>query len=856
MLVAITSAIVEFCRRFAVVVTLAGLVLTVVLGQYAATHFKINTDINQLMATDLDWRIREKTLERAFPQKVDTLLVVVEGDTPEMTENAAAALTEKLTADTAHFTSVTRPDSIPFFRKNGLLFLSKLEISGILDALIEAQPMIGTLTSDPSLRGFFSTFGLMAVGVQHGALDKERLEKPLAAIADTIEAATQGHDKPMGWQSLMTEQKPSQRDLRKYILTKPVLDFTALQPGESASSAIRALAKEMELTPEHGVHVRLTGSVPLNDEEFASVADGTGMATALSGVLVFVILLLALRSFRIIMPILLTLIAGLVATTSFALATVGSLNLISVAFAVMFIGIAVDFGIQFGVRYRDQRHLEPDHTKALRNTVGIIAIPLAMAAGSTSLGFFAFIPTAYRGVSELGLIAGGGMLIAFALNITLMPALLTLFKPPAEPEAVGYKWAAPIDRLIEQHRRTILIAAGVVTVIGLGIMTQLRFDFDPLNLKDPKTESVSTLLSLMNDPDFGAYTVETLRPSLAEAEKLADDLGKLPEVDHAMTVASFIPEDQDAKLALIKDASQILTPTLSLPQQPAPSDAEIEAALKTTADAFAALPDIPSAQRIAKDLNNVVTLHDHALLERLHKNLVTAMQTRLGSVRDALSPFPVTRDNITDDLRRDWVTADGQYLVQAYPKGNPRDHKILTAFTTAVRGIAPDATGAPISIQESGKTVTGAFIHAGGYALVAIGLLALLILRRAGDVIRLLTPLILAGILTLATMVVIRLPLNFANIIALPLLLSLGVSYAIYFVSYWRAGLSAPLQSSMARAVLFSAATTLVSFGSLSLSAHPGTSGMGELLTIALLYSLTCTFFILPALLERPKNVK
>jgi predicted RND superfamily exporter protein len=132
-------------------------------------------------------------------------------------------------------------------------------------------------------------------------------------------------------------------------------------------------------------------------------------------------------------------------------------------------------------------------------------------------------------------------------------------------------------------------------------------------------------------------------------------------------------------------------------------------------------------------------------------------------------------------------------------------------------------------------------------------LMLLLVLRNLRDVVMLIAPLILAGILTLATIVAIGLPLNFANIIALPLLLSLGVSYAIYFVSYWRSGMTEPLQSSMARAVLFSAATTLVAFGTLGLSSHPGTSGMGKLLTVALLYSLTCTFFVLPALLGLTK---
>jgi predicted RND superfamily exporter protein len=282
---------------------------------------------------------------------------------------------------------------------------------------------------------------------------------------------------------------------------------------------------------------------------------------------------------------------------------------------------------------------------------------------------------------------------------------------------------------------------------------------------------------------------------------------------------------------------------------PPPSDDDNFAALQKVVDALKPVGDQhPSAAKLSKALSDVVAKHDPDLLRRLNKNIIGVMQAKLAAVTQALGAERVTPENISDDLKRDWVTPDGQYLVQVYPKGNPRQHETQVAFVKAVLTVASDAAGAPISIQESGRVVTHAFIHAGLYALIAISLLSLLILRRFIDVVILITPLILAGILTLATIVLIDLPLNFANIIALPMLLSLGVSYAIYFVSYGRAGLVNPLQSSMARAVLFSAATVLVAFGSLALSLHPGTSGMGKLLTVALLYSLTSTFFVLPAL--------
>lgn len=855
MFVNLLVAIVNFSRRFAWLIALAGLLAGAALGWFDAGHFKMNTDVNQLLAANLPWRQREVQLEKAFPQKTDTLLIVVDGDTPDAAEDGAAALTEKLQAMPEQFMSVERPDSIPFFRKNGLLFLDQDKLNDILDQLVQAQPLLGTLASDSSLRGLFTSLSLALQGLQRGDIKYENLDRPFGQIAATFEAALAGQDMPISWQTMMSATPPEPRDLRKLILAKPKLNYTALEPGAAAQDTVRKLANDLNLTPSRGIQVRMTGSVALNDEEFASVAEGTGFATLLSIVLVITILLLALRSLRLIIPIFITLAAGLVATTAVALAVIGSLNLISVAFAVMFIGIAVDFGIQFGVRYREQHHGEPDHAKAMSAAARIIAAPLSMAAGSTALGFLCFMPTDYRGVSELGFIAGSGMLIAFTLSVTLLPALLTIAKPPAEPEPVGFRWMAPADNFIAAHRKKILLAALAAAIGGGLITTQLRFDFDPMNLKDPHTESVATLFDLMKDPDFDPYGIETLRPSLKDAGDLADKIQALPEVDHVMTLASFVPEAQDMKLMVIGDTRMLLEPTLSpLTKAAPPSDQQILATLAKAAKGLHALgPGHGEAEKLAKALDETVARGDHALLQRLHDNIIRGMESRLALVRESLMAERVTVDNITDDLRKDWVTADGQYLVQAHAKGNPRDYKTLVAFTQAVRQAAPDAGGTPISIQESAHTVTGAFIHAGLYALAAITLLSLLILRRPKDVAMLLAPLILAGILTLATIVLAGLPLNFANIIALPLLLSLGVSYAVYFVSYWRAGMTAPLESGMARAVLFSACTTLVAFGSLSLSSHPGTAGMGKLLTVALLYSLTSTFFVLPALLGPPE---
>ena len=861
MLASLLTSIVDFSRRFALAIAIFALIASVGLGFYVKDHIRINTDVNQLLSDNLDFRKREKALEAAFPQKTDTLVIVIDSDSADKAESAAAALAAKLSAMPQLFTFVSRPDALPFFRANGLLFLPKEELAATLDQVAQSQPLLGTIVSDPSLRGFFGTIGLMMQGAQTGAISIGQIERPLEAITDTINGAAAGKNVPLDWQKMMpTAALPNASHmLRKFIVTKPVLDYSSLQPGETATQAIRQAVSELGLTAANGVHVRLTGSVPLNDEEFASVAEGTGFATILSGFLVLALLFVAMRSWRIVLPIALTLCVGLVASTAFATVAVGSLNLISVAFAVMFIGIAVDFGIQFGVRYRDQHHQVPDHAEALRRTAMVIAVPLAMAAGSTALGFLSFIPTDYRGVSELGIIAGSGMLIAFMLNITLLPALMTLTRPPAEAESIGYPVLAPLNDFLARNRKFLIPVIVVISLIGLAIASQITFDFDPLDLKNPASQSVSTMFEIMKDKDSDAYAAELLTASPQEAEARAKQLATLPEVDHVMTLNSFVPEDQDRKMAMIADTTSLLAPTFALPTQPPASDEDnLQALQRTAAMLHQAGSQMPAAQNLADALDKLITPFKPENLHRAQDNIIGPMQAKMTAIQSVVQARPIALTDIPPELKRDWVTPDGKYLVEIFPKrasdDNPRNPQMLQKFIAAVQKVAPDAAGAPVSIRESGRTIISAFVHAGVYGVLSIALLSFAVLRRARDVALMLTPLIIAGILTLATITVIGLPLNFANIIALPLLLSLGVSYAVYFVFYARTGQKDFLQSSMARAVLFSAATVLVAFASLGFSSHPGTRGMGELLTIALLYSLVCTFLMLPVLLATPRN--
>jgi hopanoid biosynthesis associated RND transporter like protein HpnN len=854
--------VVAFCCRRAALIVALGVVLGLLAGVFAATHFKMNSDTAQLLSHDLGWRQRQIAFDKLFPQNDDLIVVVIDGVTPERTEQGASALANSLAARTDIFMSIRRPDAGDFFIHNGLLFLPIDKVKATTEQLVKAQSFLGALAADPSLRGIMTSLSTALVGVQHGQARLEDLDKPISAFANVL-GDVQEHKKVFfSWQSLFGEGPPDPHQLRKFILAKPRLNYDALSPGAHATDIIRDSAKALHLTPDNGVRVRLTGQIPLSDEEFASLGENIGLILSLMMAAVLLMLWLAVKSVRIIAAILVTLFIGLTITTAFGLLATGALNLISVAFIPLFVGLGVDFGIQFAVRYRAERfqlrELEPSLVAAGHS----VGWPLALAALAIAAGFLAFVPTDYKGVAELGLIAGIGMVVAFTLSVTVLPSLLMVLKPRGEAAEIGEPRLIIVDWLLRKHRKRVLAVVGVLTVLGLATMPFLHFDFNPLHLRNPKTESVSTLFDLMKDPQNSPNTIDILTPSLDAADALQKKLSRLPEVAQVLTLKSFIPGDQPAKLAVIRDAQMLLDPTINpFITAPPPSDSENVAALKKAAADLRATasnaqsPAAKDAMRLAGVLDKLAagSREDRASATDA---LVSPLNTMLAQIRGILAAQPVTLKSLPPELVRDWTTPDGRARVQVFPSGNPDDNGNLRRFSKAVRAVAPDATGAAISIQESGNTIVGAFVRAGIGSFVIIAILLWLVLRNVRDLAMALASLVFAGLMTLASCVVLGLQINFANIIALPLLFGIGVAFNIYYLMAWCAGDGDLLRSPLARAIVFSALTTASGFGSLWLSSHPGTASMGELLMISLLWTIVTILFILPALLGPPRPAR
>ncbi len=845
----------DFSQRHALAVALGGLLLAVLAAWFSVTHLSVSTDTDLMFAKSLPWRQQANELNKDFPQFNNLLVAVIDAKQPEEADATAAALAAAVAKDHTHFNTVRRPDASPYLKQEGLLFLDTKQLTDLMDHTIDAQPFLGQLVADPTARGLFSALSLLGIGAQKGDVDLGPYLASLGAFHQALADVLSGHPHPLSWQTLLGGS--SLNDLAgqyKFVLVQPQLDYGALQPGGEATDAMRQIIANLDYVKSGDARVRITGQIALSDEEFATVVQGMVWGLIGSVTLITLWLFLAVQTWRLIVPILATLGMGLVLTLLFASAAVGTLNLVSVGFGILFVGIAVDFAIQFSVRYRERRFEYPEPAEAMRQNAHRTGIQILVAAAATSAGFLGFVPTAFSGVAELGLIAGVGMLIAFLCTLGFLPAMITLCRPRGERAVVGFASLAPLDPLVVRHRRPVLLTFGALALIAIALSPRLQFDSDPLHTKNPNTEAMRTLYDLMNNPLTNPYTISILEPNATDAQALKARLVKLPTVSKVIDIDSFVPDDQQAKLAIVADANSILAPTLLPHDPPAPiTPDQIRLAAKTAlAQIDPALPKLPANHPLAAIAGDLHQLEgaDDAVLTTANAMLTQFLPEQLDNLRTALNAEPATLASIPPGISRDWLLPDGRARIQVVPTLQVRSSAGLREFVDQVTAIAPKAGGSAVTIEATSQTIINAFRDAALIAIVAITCILLLALRRVLDVTLVLAPLILSALLTLLVTVLLPLPLNFANIIALPLLLGVGVSFNIYFVMNWRAGRHTILGSATARAIVFSALTTGTAFGSLALSAHPGTASMGRVLLISLGCTLVATLVFVPALLS------
>ena len=852
----------EKVRTWAWSVVAVSMLATIGAAAYAVANFTINTDTTEMLSPELPWQKYWHAENEVFPQYHDTILVVVEGETEDLAADAALALARRLEEHRELFGDVFYPNDLEFLRHNGLLYLQVDELDELSDQLSATQPFLAALSADPSLRGLSEILTL--------AVDESLKSDPnvvfdltsvLGAVSEVVEAQVAGRFAELSWHRLMGNGSNSgEEGGLRLILIQPSLDHSSMQPAAPAMEAIRSIVEELQLDEAHGVRVRLTGEAALETEELESVESGMGHAGGLSLTLVTVLLLFCFGSLRLILAALITLIAGLIWTFAFAVGAIGALNLISVSCAVLFIGLGIDFGIHYTLRYREALVDGATHTGALRQTARDVGGPLTICAIAAAISFYSFLPTDYIGLAELGAISGTGMLIALIANLTLLPALLTVL-PATVPKTSGTirSFARHFARVVESRARTILWGALIAAVAAASLFPQVQFDPDPDGLKDPNSESVAALRDLRESGENDTYFVSVLAKDLQSAKVLADQASKLDAVGKAITIADFVPGDQDEKLPVIESLAFILEPSLSEIAKPPPSATEVSRSLTRLESSLTQLAErgdennAKAAARLVAALSELnKETSGEQVVEELQSRLLQGLPGRLSALEDSMKAMPFGLESIPESLRVRWLSADGRARVEIFPAEDLyQDAEARDRFVAEVRTVAPEAIGEPVILQETATTVFWAFVEAAVLAVATISVLLWVLLRNIRDIALVFLPLILAALLTVAASVLLNQPFNLANIIVLPLLFGLGVASSLQLVMRERTEhkTSSVLNSSTPRAVLFSALTTVGSFGSLAISEHNGISSMGLLLAIAISLTLVCTLIVTPALM-------
>lgn len=841
------------------------LALSLLLAVYAALNLGVNADNMRLLDPNLPFQKAAAGFQENFTSLDDSLLIVIDARSGMQAQESADRLVEALALRTDLFTEVFEPGSGGFFERNGLLYRSPDDLEAFGDQMAAYQPILAELSRDPSLLNLAS---MLQRGFDQGAgveVSASEFSGIFERIGDASVEVFAEYPVAVSWQDLMMEGSAIDPGSRRVVIAEPILDFDAVLAASPAMEAIRGTAEELGLVPERGIVLRITGNPALSVEEMIGLFWDVGVSGILSFLIVLVAIFFAFGSARLSLAAGATLVVGLIWTAAFAAATVGALNLISIAFAVLFIGLGVDFSIHLGMHFVAGLRAGGSSGQALRQAGQEVGGSLILCTFTTAIGFYSFVPTDYLGVAELGLISGTGMFVILIQTVTFFPALATLLvtRRPGGLSGEGSRFQFRVPAALTNHPGLVVSVAVMIAILSAFLAPRARFDSDVVEMRDPRTESVEAFKDLLEDPRTSPWYIDAVADTLEEAVILARRFEELPEVSEAITVRAYVPEDQAEKLEILADTSMLFdVPKSDQDMLDEPSVTEQIAAIRDLQTLLQESPLIHGDSTLARSganlnrmledfLSKVGTESDPAVaVNRFEELLLGSFPDQFRRLQLALNPEEVRLETLPSALRERMLARNGKARVQVFPSGNLGEGDAREIFVDAIRRVQPNATGVAVNLIEFGRATARSLVEALSLALVLITVLLLLIWRRPLDTGLVLLPLVLAGVMTGAAMVLLDQAFNFANVIVLPLLLGIGIDSGVHLVHRAReAGLGKPLLESLtAQAVFWSALTTIVSFGSLAFSAHRGIASLGVLLVVGLTITVLANLILLPAL--------
>lgn len=821
-----------------------------VLSVAGALKIGVNADSSRMLSQSLPDQRRAAELGDAFPDLKRAIAIVVRSDRSDAADLVVTELVGALEGAQA-VSRVFSPVSDPFLQSHGLLYQKLEDVDLALTRLSASSNLLAKLREDQTVPGFVAALDEARALAARAQLGPESLDRLFSEAARVMRGQIEGTPESFGWNAILADDSEASRVTRLITVT-PELDLKRLSPAkpalETIHAAISGLPAEMLATVEIGV----TGEPALRAEEMQSVLGTIGISLALSLFLVAVILCIGLGSIGRAALAFASLVVTLVLTTGLTGFVIGDLNLVSVAFVVLMVGLGIDFAIHILAHVTELRRHGTETGDAISLTGQRMGLALVLSAVTTSLAFLAFGTTDFSGMAQLGLIGGTGVLLACAVAMTLIPAVIAL-----RPKLAGAPGAAQQSAPRRRVRAHPMLAPAIIVILAVAAIwpaLSARFDADPMGLRNPDSDSVKAFNLLARTPDTSPYRASILAPDAQRAEEIADRFANQEGIGSAIWLGDLVPEDQDEKLELL----DIAYPSIEFAiEGTAP---QLLQTIEPGIEPVAAFRDALRTQNAGQSTEGSLALEaalteylairtpgtDTGLRQALFQSFPLLMR-RLGAMLQADFVEP---GSLPAEMRDRFVNADGIYRVEVIPEADLRDPAAMRDFAERVVSIAPEAAGGPIQLAAAGDAVGMAIVQATLLAAIATGLLAWLATRNMWDALAILGPLVIAGILTAAASTVLNMPFNYANVIVLPLMIGIGVDSGIHIALRERRAPGAVFDTSTPRAVVFSALTTVAAFGTLAMSDHPGTASMGVLLAVSMFAAVSCVMALTPTVIR------
>ncbi len=875
------SRLFAFIAKYPRLILTLALLFSAISVIYTIKNMTFLTGRDDLMPRNAPFQVDYRAYRAEFGDQ-EEIVAVIESDDAAKATKAADALYSALCREKSVFRDVFYPGGLPFFRSNGLLFMPLEDIRNLRRTLTMAAPVLTDLAAAPSVQTLFTSL----TGQIDGYLksnDPATLAQ-LTFMLTTLDKGFKAFDGKTSGLSMDSFLKGSSGDKpsmlesagkQQVITMLPVKEEGSFVASEKSIKAARAALNEILKKPEFkGVTGGLTGVPVLEYEEMATSQRDLEIATVLSLSLTVILLLFAFRGLLNVIAAMVSLIVGICLSFGFATLAVGHLNILSMVFAIMLIGLGIEYGIQVVLRYQEELKEGAEGMAAIETGLSTNIRSIIMAAATVALAFATFTFTDFKGIAELGAIAAGGVVICVIATFTVLPSMLILLerfrkttpspRPPSTLEKQGI-----FSRTLFGNPRTVIAATLLLSLICLYPTLTMRFDYNLMNLQAKGLQSVEYAYKLMRSKENSGYFAVVTAKDTAEALSLTERLEKLPSVDHVISKLTFVPDQQKEKLADLAALRQTMAAVKPVPYDenlqvmalPAVFEQfrdrveklKISLESRKTAEAKPIAAFLTTLDNFFKTLEKEKDKNALGMLREFQGSMFAELPDKLRMLKESLEATPVTDADVPPQLLQRFVGKSGKLLLQVSAKKEIFEREPLQEFVSQVKRVVPNATGEPIMVFESLTVLRDAYLKAFVYAFIGISLILLINFKSIRYALLGSIPLGAGLLLMIGGMRLMGVSFNSANIIVLPLILGVGIDSAIYIINRYRQGTETPAQVATRSAgigVFLNALTILFSFGALMVAHHQGVFSIGAVMSLGMAASVAAFLVFLPALLS------